>query len=55
MDSSKLKKRPSHPMETIAVAVGFSPRLDAILAEAARIRNYIGANMILIHVGEKTS
>lgn len=55
MDNSKLKKRPPFPMETIAVAVGFSPRLDAVIAEAARIKNFLNANIILIHVGEKTS
>ena len=55
MDYSKLKKRPSFPVETIAVAIAFSPRLDAILAESARIRSFLGSALILIHVGAKTS
>lgn len=54
MDYSKLKKRPSYPFETIAVAVGFSPRLDSVLSEAARIKKAVGASLILIHIGAKT-
>lgn len=55
MDYNKLKKRPSFPIETIAVAIAFSPRLDGLLSEANRLRNYLRAAMILIHVGEKTA
>lgn len=55
MDYSKLKKRPSYPMETIAVAIAFSPRLDALLSETSRIRDYLKASLIIIHVGAKTS
>lgn len=54
MDLSKLKNRPSYPFETIAVAVGFSPRLEAILSETKRLNEAIGARLIFIHVGEKT-
>ncbi len=54
MDYNKLKKRPSYPMETIAVAIAFSPRLDGVLSEASRICGYLKAAIILIHVGEKT-
>ncbi|MCC6690836.1 MAG: universal stress protein [Bacteroidia bacterium] len=55
MDYNKLKKRPSFPIETIAVAVAFSPRFQALLSEAGRMSNYLGASLILIHVGEKTA
>ena len=55
MDLSKLKKRPSYPFETIVLAVAFSPRLDAILANAWRITETMGSALILIHVGEKTN
>ena len=54
MDFSKLKRRPSYPFETIAVAVSFSPRLEAVLCEAKRIVNLFGAQLVLIHVGDKT-
>mgnify|MGYP000051758594 CR=1 FL=1 len=54
MDYSKLKKRPSYPFETIAVAVSFSPRLEAVLCEAKRISNLFGSQLILLHVGDKT-
>ncbi len=55
MDLSKLKKRPSHPFETIAVAVSFSPRCLPVLAEAKRLSDVLNAALILIHVGEKNS
>lgn len=53
-DLSKLKKRPSYPFQHIAVAVGFSPRLEAILAEAKRLAFVFNAALLLIHVGSKT-
>lgn len=55
MDLSKLKKRPAHPFETIAVAVSFSPRCLPVLAEAKRLSDVLNAALILIHIGEKTS
>jgi nucleotide-binding universal stress UspA family protein len=55
MDLNKLKKRPSFPFETIAVAVSFSPRCLPVLAEAKRLSDLLGAALILIHIGAKTS
>lgn len=55
MDLSKLKKRPSFPIETIAVAVSFSPRCLPVLAEAKHLSDILNAVLILIHIGEKTS
>ncbi len=55
MDLSKLKKRPSYPFETIAVAISFSPRCKPILAEAKRMSDSLGAALLLIHIGEKSS
>lgn len=55
MDLSKLKKRPSFPFETIAVAISFSPRCRPILAEAKRLSDLLGASLLLLHIGEKTS
>ncbi|MEW6468349.1 MAG: universal stress protein [Bacteroidota bacterium] len=52
---AKLKKRPSYPFETIAVAIAFSPRLEAVLAEARRLAFVLDASLILIHVGAKTA
>jgi len=53
-DLNKLKKRPSYPFETIAVGLSFSPRMEAVLAEAKKIADACDAKMVLIHVGEKT-
>lgn len=55
MDLSKLKKRPSYPFETIAVAVSFSPRCQPVMAEAKRLADILGASLLLLHIGEKTS
>ena len=55
MDLSKLKKRPSYPFETIAVAVSFSPRCLPVLAEAKHLAEVLNAALILMHIGEKTS
>lgn len=55
MDLSKLKKRPSYPFETIAVAVSFSPRCMHVLAEAKHLSEVFKASLVLIHIGEKTS
>ena len=55
MDLSRLKKRASFPFETIATAVAFSPRLESILAESKRVSVLFNANLVLIHIGEKTS
>lgn len=38
-------------IKKIGVAVAFSPRIEAILAEAARMKEMWGAELILIHVG----
>jgi len=55
MSTNKLKGRPSFPFETIAIAIAFSPRLEAILSEAKRIVDVLKSNLILIHIGEKTN
>jgi nucleotide-binding universal stress UspA family protein len=52
--STRLKGRPAFPFETIAVAISFSPRLEALLAEAKRISDTLHGSLLLIHVGEKT-
>lgn len=54
MDLTKLKNRPSYPFETIAVAVGFTPRLEGVLSEAVRFATVLNATLILMHIGEKT-
>ncbi len=55
MDLSKLKKRPSYPFETIAVAISFSPRCEFILAEAKRFSTILGSSLLLLHIGEKSA
>jgi nucleotide-binding universal stress UspA family protein len=54
MDYSKLKRRASYPFETIAVAVAFSPRLEAIVTEGALLAKACNAKLLLIHIGERT-
>jgi nucleotide-binding universal stress UspA family protein len=54
MDYTKLKNRPSWPFETIGVAVAFSPRMEKILAEAQILATKFNAQLILLHVGERT-
>ncbi|MFI5148655.1 MAG: universal stress protein [Bacteroidia bacterium] len=51
---TRLKGRPAFPFETIAVAISFSPRLEALLTEAKRIADTLHSSLLLIHVGEKT-
>ncbi len=55
MDSSRLKGRPSFPFETIAVAVAFSPKLEAIMHEARQLADNFKAKLLLIHVGTHTA
>lgn len=50
--SSEFVKVP-YPFQKIAVAVAFSPRIEAILAESKRLQDIFKAKMIFIHVGEK--
>ena len=51
----RLKGRPPYPLETIGVAVAFSPRLEALLCEAQRLSVLFSARLLLIHVGRRTA
>src|ERR1035437_8283110 len=51
---NKLKKRPSYPCETIAVGWSFSPRMEAVLAEAQNVADACGSKLVLLHVGIRT-
>jgi nucleotide-binding universal stress UspA family protein len=42
------------PFKKIAIAVAFSPRCEALLAEARQLQDKLGAQMLFIHVGKKT-
>jgi nucleotide-binding universal stress UspA family protein len=42
------------PFQKIAVAIAFSPRIRALLAETARLKILWNAELAIIHVGEKT-
>jgi nucleotide-binding universal stress UspA family protein len=55
MDSNKLKGRPSFPFETIAVAVAFSPKLEAVMTEAKELADLFKARLLLIHIGPHSS
>jgi len=50
---TQVETKPSYPFNKIAVAIAFSPRLEAILAESKRLQEKFNAQMIFIHVGEK--
>ncbi len=50
---STIEKKAPYPFKKIAVAVAFSPRIEAILAESKRLQAIFEADMIFIHVGEK--
>lgn len=43
------------PFKKIAVAVGFTPRLEAILAESGRLQQLFNAQLIFIHIGDKNT
>jgi len=38
----------------IALAIAFSPRMEALIAESKRLKDRYQAELLLIHVGEKT-
>lgn len=46
-------KQPPYPFRKIAVAVGFSPRIEAVLAESKRLQQLFGSAMLFIHIGDK--
>ena len=49
-----IKGKPSFPFETIALAVAFSPRLEALIAETKRFASVFNAKVVFIHVGKRT-
>jgi nucleotide-binding universal stress UspA family protein len=53
-DLSKLKKRPSYPFETIAVAIAFSPRLETVISEAVQLSKAFNAHLLIFHIGKRT-
>ena len=55
MDTKKLKGRPSFPFETIAVAVAFSPKLEALMSEAKHLADSFKAKLLLIHIGSSSA
>lgn len=38
----------------IALAIAFSPRMEALICEAKRLKDLYGASLILIHIGQDT-
>jgi hypothetical protein len=49
-----IRKRSPFPFETIAAAIAFSPRIEALLCEVHRLAHLHRARLILIHIGIKT-
>jgi nucleotide-binding universal stress UspA family protein len=49
-----IKGKPSYPFETIALAVAFSPRLEALIAETKRFASLFNARIVFIHVGKRS-
>ncbi len=50
---NQAKGNMSSPFQKIAVAVAFSPRIEAILSESKRLQQLFSAEMYFIHVGKK--
>jgi nucleotide-binding universal stress UspA family protein len=50
-----IKGKLPYPFETIALAVVFSPRLEALIAETRRFTGLYKAKAVFIHVGKRTS
>ena len=50
-----IKGKPSYPFETIALAVAFSPRLEALIAETKRLATVFDARPVFIHIGKRTA
>ena len=46
--------RTTYPFRIIATAIAFSPRIEEILFESKFLADMFGANLLLIHIGEKT-
>jgi hypothetical protein len=38
----------------IALAIAFSPRIEALIAETKRLKDLHQASLVLIHIGKKT-
>ena len=38
----------------IALAIAFSPRMEALISEAKRMKDVLGSSLILIHIGKET-
>jgi len=49
-----IKGKSPYPFETIALAVAFSPRLEALISETKRLAGLFGARTVFIHAGKKT-
>lgn len=49
---SEISRAP-FPFNKIAVAVGFGPRLEAVVAEGARLQRLFQAELVFIHIGEE--
>jgi nucleotide-binding universal stress UspA family protein len=49
------KYSPRDMYQKIALAVAFSPRMEALLAETKRLVELFQSDLILIHIGEKTN
>ncbi len=48
---SNIEKKPVYPFEKIAVAVAFSPNIEAIIAASKRLQNIFNVSILFIHVG----
>jgi nucleotide-binding universal stress UspA family protein len=47
------KYRAPYPFETIATAITFSPRMDALISESIQLAKKFNARLVFIHIGEK--
>jgi nucleotide-binding universal stress UspA family protein len=49
------KTLPQSMFHKIALAIAFSPRMEALIAESKRLKDLYQAELLLIHVGERTT
>jgi nucleotide-binding universal stress UspA family protein len=47
------KNRAPYPFETIATAITFSPRMDALIGESVQLAKRFNAKLVFIHIGDK--
>lgn len=45
------KNRAPYPFETIATAITFSSRMDALIVESVQLAKKVNSKLVFIHIG----